>query len=166
MWPAIRSCCSIPVSSPEPSISFPVKALFPILRKTAPAKSSSSRTPSGSSGRGFKEGKDGGRTSCLAKPAIPKESASGTLRDREPIRTKDEGGLCADRLRERRLFGKALSWNVDVPSLPIRRYSFFQFFRWRTPRLMHFVGHLSGISRLKRTVSFGGAFRKMPFPAR
>lgn len=43
--------------SPGPSISFPARALFQILRTTAPARFSSSRTPSDSSARGFKAGK-------------------------------------------------------------------------------------------------------------
>ena len=62
---AIRSCCSIPVLSPGPSISFPARALFPILRTTAPARFSSSRTPSDSSARGFKAEKDDSRLVTL-----------------------------------------------------------------------------------------------------
>ena len=77
MWSAIRSCCSIPVLSPGPSISFPARALFPILRTTAPARFSSSRTPSDSSARGFKAEKDDSKAGYLAMYSVPKGSDSG-----------------------------------------------------------------------------------------
>ena len=77
MWSAIRSCCSIPVLSPGPSISFPARALFPILRTTAPARFSSSRTPSDSSARGFKAEKDDSRAGYLVMYSVPKGSDSG-----------------------------------------------------------------------------------------
>ena len=65
------------VLSPGPSISFPARALFPILRTTAPARFSSSRTPSDSSARGFKAEKDDSRAVYLAMYSVPKGSDSG-----------------------------------------------------------------------------------------
>ena len=53
------------------------RALFPILRTTAPARFSSSRTPSDSSARGFKAEKDDSKAGYLAMYSVPKGSDSG-----------------------------------------------------------------------------------------
>ena len=76
---AIRSCCSIPVLSPGLH-QLPARALFPILRTTAPARFSSSRTPSDSSARGFKAEKDDSKAGYLAMYSVPKAPIPETLR--------------------------------------------------------------------------------------
>ena len=108
---AIRSCCSIPVLSPGPSISFPARALFPILRTTAPARFSSSRTPSDSSARGFKAEKDDSRAVFLAMYPCQKAPIPETLRGRKSLSTKDEKGWAPRwRARGKKTFSELFSF--------------------------------------------------------
>ena len=94
---------------PGPSISFPARALFPILRTTA-RQISSSRTPSDSSARASGEKTTVGLFTLQCIPC-QKAPIPETLRGRKSLSTKDEKGWAPRwRARGKKAFSELFSF--------------------------------------------------------